>query len=90
MAINPIHRFVFGIPLAATSYANLFATTALLSPVLPSIKQVSTWERQFLTFMMEQKPEVRNRLIQDRKLTPENEKLLGAAIEYFQQQFKAE
>ncbi len=54
------------------------------------IKQVSNWERQFLTFMKEQKPDVRNRLIKDAKLTPDNEKLLAAAIEYFQPQFKAD
>jgi F-type H+-transporting ATPase subunit alpha len=53
------------------------------------IKQVPAWERQFLTFMKEQKPDVRNRFIKDRKLTPENEKLLAAAIEFFQPQFKA-
>src|SRR5438477_632718 len=51
--------------------------------------RVAVWEQQFLTFMREQKPEVRNRLLQDRKLTPDNEKLLAAAIEFFQPQFKA-
>jgi F-type H+-transporting ATPase subunit alpha len=53
------------------------------------IKQVLAWETQFLTYMREQKPEVRTQLLKDRKLTPDNEKLLGAAIEFFQPQFKA-
>jgi F-type H+-transporting ATPase subunit alpha len=53
------------------------------------IKQVSAWEKQFLTFMKEQKTDVRNRLLKDRKLTPDNEKMLAAAIEFFQPQFKA-
>lgn len=52
-------------------------------------KEVLAWEEQFLRFMREQKSEVRNRLIQDKKLTPENEKLLSAAIESFQPQYKA-
>jgi F-type H+/Na+-transporting ATPase subunit alpha len=52
------------------------------------IKQVPAWEKQFLAFMKEQKPDVRNRFIKDRKLTPDNEKLLSAAIEFFQPQFK--
>ncbi len=53
------------------------------------IKQVPAWEKQFLTYMKEQKPDVRNRLIKDKKLNAENEKLLAAAIEFFQPQFKA-
>ncbi len=53
------------------------------------IKQVPSWEKQFLTYMKEQKPDVRNRLIKDKKLTPDNEKLLAAAIDFFQPQFKA-
>jgi F-type H+-transporting ATPase subunit alpha len=53
------------------------------------IKQVLAWETQFLTYMREQKPEVRTQLLKDRKLTPDNEKLLVAAIEFFQPQFKA-
>lgn len=52
-------------------------------------KQVAAWEQQFLAFMREQMPEVRKALIKERKLTPEIEKQLRAAIEYFQPQFKA-
>jgi F-type H+-transporting ATPase subunit alpha len=50
--------------------------------------QVAAWEQQFLQFMREQRSEVRNKLIQQRKLTPELEKELIAAIEFFQPQFK--
>src|SRR5438105_8318463 len=53
-------------------------------------KQVAAWEAQFQQFMREQKSQIRNAIIKDRKLTPENEKLLSAAIEFFQPQFKAE
>jgi F-type H+-transporting ATPase subunit alpha len=54
------------------------------------IKQVPAWEKQFLAFMKQQKSDVRNRFLKDRKLTPENEKMLKAAIEFFQPQFKGE
>src|SRR5262245_32567936 len=53
------------------------------------IRQVAAWEEQFLRFMREQKPDVRNRLLKERKLTKEIEKELAAAIEFFQPQFKA-
>lgn len=52
-------------------------------------KHVAAWESQFLTFMREQKSEVRNALLKDKKLTPEIQKQLIAAIEMFQPQFKA-
>jgi F-type H+-transporting ATPase subunit alpha len=52
-------------------------------------KQVAAWEEQFLRFMREQKPEVRNLLVKERKLTPQIEKELKESIEYFQPQFKA-
>jgi F-type H+-transporting ATPase subunit alpha len=51
--------------------------------------KVAEWERQFHLFMKEQKPEVRKKLIQERKLTKDIEKDLTAAIEFFVQQFKA-
>src|SRR5207244_10282206 len=35
------------------------------------IRQVSAWEEQFLRFMREQKPDVRNRVLKERKLTKE-------------------
>jgi F-type H+-transporting ATPase subunit alpha len=51
-------------------------------------RQVAAWEEQFLRFMREQKQEVRNRLVRDRKLSPELESQLKAAIEFFQPQFQ--
>jgi F-type H+-transporting ATPase subunit alpha len=51
--------------------------------------QVAAWEEQFLRFMREQKADVRNALMKERKLTPEIKKQLAAAIEFFQPQFKA-
>src|SRR5438132_814026 len=53
------------------------------------LRQVATWEEQFSRFMREQRPDVRNALLKERKLTPETEKQLRAAIEAFQPQFKA-
>lgn len=51
--------------------------------------QVSEWERQFLTFMREQKTEVRDTLVRERKLSKELEASLRAAIDAFQPQYKA-
>jgi F-type H+-transporting ATPase subunit alpha len=51
--------------------------------------QVAAWEKQFLLFMKEQKPEIRNGLLQERKLTKDIEAKLLAAIQEFQPQFKA-
>ncbi len=51
--------------------------------------QVDAWEEQFLRFMSDQKPEVRKKLSEEKKITDEIEKQLQAAIEEFQQQFKA-
>src|SRR5262249_30221741 len=53
------------------------------------IKQVSAWEEQFLRFMREQRADVCNALKKERKLTPDIEKQLKAAIDAFQPQFKA-
>ncbi len=52
-------------------------------------KQVANWEEQFLLFVKEQKPDVRNLLLSGRKLTKEIEEKLIAAITAFQEQFKA-
>jgi len=51
--------------------------------------QVAAWEEQFLRYMKEQKPDVRNKLIKDRKLSPELETMLKDALETFQRQYKA-
>ncbi|MBV9122261.1 MAG: F0F1 ATP synthase subunit alpha [Planctomycetes bacterium] len=53
------------------------------------VKQVAAWESQFLQFMREQRPGVRELLLNQRKLTPAIEQQLKEAIEGFQQQFQA-
>ncbi len=50
--------------------------------------KVAAWEEQFLLFMREQRPEIRNRLIREKKLSKELEKDLIAAIEFFVPQFQ--
>jgi F-type H+-transporting ATPase subunit alpha len=50
--------------------------------------EVLAWEEQFLTFMREQAPEVRNQLLKDRKFNPQNEEMLHNAIKRFVPQFK--
>jgi F-type H+-transporting ATPase subunit alpha len=52
-------------------------------------KHVAAWEEQFLRFMREQKNDVRNSLVKDRKFNPTIEAALNKAIEMFQPQFKA-
>ncbi|HJZ93694.1 MAG TPA: F0F1 ATP synthase subunit alpha [Gemmataceae bacterium] len=52
-------------------------------------KAVRAWEEQFLTFMRDQMPEVRELLLKERKMTDEVVKKLDAAIATFQPQFKA-
>ncbi|MCS7014522.1 MAG: F0F1 ATP synthase subunit alpha [Gemmatales bacterium] len=52
------------------------------------VRHVAAWEEQFLRFMREQIPEVRNALIREKKITPEIEANLIKAIEFFQTQFK--
>jgi F-type H+-transporting ATPase subunit alpha len=51
-------------------------------------RQVSEWEAQFLMFLREQMPEVRDLLIKERKLTKDVEAGLVKAIQAFQPQFK--
>ncbi|MGL4423609.1 MAG: F0F1 ATP synthase subunit alpha, partial [Gemmataceae bacterium] len=52
-------------------------------------KKVRNWEEQFLKFLKEQMPEVRDLLSKEKKLTDEVIKKLNAAIDAFQPQFKA-
>jgi F-type H+/Na+-transporting ATPase subunit alpha len=52
-------------------------------------KQVRRWEEQFLLFMKEQQPEVRDALAKSKDITPEIEGKLKAAIAAFKPQFKA-
>jgi F-type H+/Na+-transporting ATPase subunit alpha len=65
----------------------IFAGTKGYLDKIPQ-KQVPAWEEQFLRFMREQKSQIRNAIMKERKLTPETEKQLAAAIQTFQAQFK--
>ncbi len=51
--------------------------------------QVAAWEEQFLRFMREQRSEVRNRLVREKKLSPELEGQIKDALEAFGHQYKA-
>ena len=51
--------------------------------------QVQAWESQFLQFMKEQRKDVRNTLVKEKKLSKELEVNLRTAIEAFAAQFKA-
>jgi F-type H+-transporting ATPase subunit alpha len=52
-------------------------------------KKVRAWEEQFLRYVQEQKPAVREALVKSRKLTPDVEKQLTEAITAFQAQFRS-
>ena len=62
------------------------ATKGFLDKVERS--KVQAWELQFLAYMKEQKPEVRNALISEKKLSPDLVKKLEASINEFGFQFK--
>jgi len=51
-------------------------------------KSVSAWEEQFLRYMKEQQSEVRETLAKERKITPDLEAKLRAAIEAFAPTFR--
>ncbi|HEV3448334.1 MAG TPA: F0F1 ATP synthase subunit alpha [Gemmataceae bacterium] len=65
----------------------IFAGTKGYLDKIPQ-KQVAAWEEQFLQYMREQKPDVRNTLMKERKLSPALEKQLAAAVATFQGQFR--
>jgi F-type H+-transporting ATPase subunit alpha len=65
----------------------IFAGTKGFLDKVP-LKDVRAWEEQFLRFVHERHPEVRNALQKERKLTKEIEQQLSAAITNFQAQFK--
>ncbi|MEX0713315.1 MAG: F0F1 ATP synthase subunit alpha, partial [Pirellulales bacterium] len=50
-------------------------------------EQVAEWERDFMAFVREQKPEIRARLIETRKMEDETAQALDQAIRDFQAQF---
>jgi F-type H+-transporting ATPase subunit alpha len=51
--------------------------------------KVRSWEEQFVRFMQEQHPEVRDLLAKEKKITPDVEQKLNASIAAFNQHFKA-
>jgi len=53
------------------------------------VKEVQKWEREFITFIHEQKSEVYQRLADSAGLDDEISDLIDAAIQEFQEQYKA-
>ena len=51
-------------------------------------KKVRDWEEQFLRFMRDQKPDVRNLIVKERKMTDEVISKLDKAIEDFKPTFR--
>jgi F-type H+-transporting ATPase subunit alpha len=51
--------------------------------------QVSAWEKGFLTFVRDQKSEIRNKILETRDLDDATMKLLTDAIGEYQKQFAA-
>jgi F-type H+/Na+-transporting ATPase subunit alpha len=51
------------------------------------VKEVQTWEDQFLRFMRTERADVRNALAKSKKFTPDIEKQLGEAINAFQSRY---
>jgi F-type H+-transporting ATPase subunit alpha len=64
----------------------IFAGTRGFLDKVP-VKQVSAWEKAFLTFIRDQKPEIRNKIAETKDLDDDNVKALTAAIGEFQKQF---
>jgi len=50
-------------------------------------KSIHLWEKEFLDFMREQKSEIRNKLLETKKLDDDTEKQLVEAIKVFQHQY---
>ncbi len=51
------------------------------------VSQVSTWEKEFLTFMRDQKPEIRDKIVQTKDLDDAAMAAVTAAIGEFQKQY---
>lgn len=51
--------------------------------------QVAAWEEQFMRFMREQRADVRDQLVRDKKLSAELEQKIRAALDAFVPQFRA-
>ncbi len=65
---------------------SIFAGTRGYLDKVP-IDLVSRWEKEFLAFMREQKPEIRQAIVDSKDITPETENTLKDAIKEFQGQF---
>ncbi len=65
----------------------LFAGTNGFLDKVP-VKQVADWQDQFLAYMQEQKPEVRKKLAQEKKISKDLDAELRQAITGFLPQFK--
>jgi F-type H+-transporting ATPase subunit alpha len=53
------------------------------------VREVSRWEAEFLRFMRDQKSEVRNGIERERKVTPEIEEKLKAALHEFKAAYRS-
>ena len=51
------------------------------------IQEVSAWEKAFLTFIHDRKPEIQQKIIETKDLDNDTMATLNAAIEQFQKQF---
>ena len=52
------------------------------------VKEVPAWEKAFLAFMRDQKPEIRKKIVDTKDLDDDTMTALNAAIEEFQKQFR--
>jgi F-type H+-transporting ATPase subunit alpha len=52
-------------------------------------EDVATWEKDFLTFVRDQVPELRSRVVNSKELDAEGERMLEAAIAEFKRQWAA-
>jgi F-type H+-transporting ATPase subunit alpha len=53
------------------------------------IKEVSAWEKAYLTFMRDQKPEIRKKIEETKDLSDDTMTAINAAIALFQSQYAA-
>ena len=89
----PIHPYARGL-LASTVHGAKRGARLDTIPGRPPpldkvpVKQVADWQDQFLAYMREQRPETRNKLAKEKKLSKDLETELKQAIGDFQPQFK--
>jgi F-type H+-transporting ATPase subunit alpha len=66
----------------------IYAGTRGFLDTIP-VKLVRAWETEFIQFMKDQKPEIRNRIVETQDLDSDSEKRLGDALREFRSQFDA-